>query len=83
MKSYFKEMMSDQEGQFSSKRFVTVGAFMLLAVAFLVDVFMEIDLPEYVWDDMMYVVAAGIGFTATERFTKKKEEKKKEENPPL
>jgi hypothetical protein len=32
---------------------------------------------------MMYVVAAGIGFTATERFTKKKEEKKEEETPPL
>ena len=75
-------MMSDQEGQFSSKRFVTVGAFILLAVAFLADVFIEIDLPEYVWDDMMYVVAAGIGFTATERFTRKIE-KKEEENPPL
>jgi positive regulator of sigma E activity len=82
MKSYFKEMMSDQEGQFSSKRFVTVGAFILLAVAFLADVFIEINLPEYVWDDMMYVVAAGIGFTATERFTRKIE-KKEEENPPL
>ena len=82
MKSYLKEMMSDQEGQFSSKRFVTVGAFILLAVAFLADVFIEIDLPEYVWDDMMYVVAAGIGFTATERFTRKIE-KKEEENPPL
>lgn len=75
-------MMSDQEGQFSSKRFVTVGAFILLAVAFLADVFIEINLPEYVWDDMMYVVAAGIGFTATERFTRKIE-KKEEENPPL
>ena len=82
MESYFKEMMSDQEGQFSSKRFVTVGAFLLLSVAFLVDVFMEIEIPEYVWDDMMYVVAAGIGFTATERFTRKIE-KKEEENPPL
>ena len=82
MKSYFKEMMSDQEGQFSSKRFVTVGAFILLAVAFLADVFIEINLPEYVWDDMMYVVAAGIGFTATERFTRKIE-KKEDENPPL
>lgn len=75
-------MMSDQEGQFSSKRFVTVGAFILLAVAFLADVFIEINLPEYVWDDMMYVVAAGIGFTATERFTRKIE-KKEDENPPL
>jgi hypothetical protein len=31
----------------------------------------------------MYVVAAGIGFTASERFTKKIERKKEEENPPL
>jgi RsiW-degrading membrane proteinase PrsW (M82 family) len=76
-------MMRDQDGQFSSKRFVTVGAFLLLSVAFLVDVFIDIDLPEYVWDDMMYVVAAGIGFTASERFTKIIERKKEEENPPL
>ena len=72
MKSYFKEMMSDQDGQFSSKRFVTVGAFILLAVAFLADVFIEIDLPEYVWDDMMYIVILGVGFTASERFSTKK-----------
>jgi hypothetical protein len=83
MIEYFKEMMRDQDGQFSSKRFVTVGAFLLLSVAFLVDVFMEIDIPEYVWDDMMYVVAAGIGFTASERFTKIVERKKEEESPPL
>ena len=44
---------------------------------------MEIDIPEYVWDDMMYVVAAGIGFTASERFTKVMERKKEEETPPL
>jgi RsiW-degrading membrane proteinase PrsW (M82 family) len=44
---------------------------------------MEIDIPEYVWDNMMYVVAAGIGFTASERFTKVMERKKEEENPPL
>jgi hypothetical protein len=29
------------------------------------------------------VVAAGIGFTASERFTKIVERKKEEENPPL
>ena len=46
MIEYFKEMMRDQDGQFSSKRFVTVGAFLLLSVAFLVDVFMEIEIPE-------------------------------------
>jgi len=72
MKNYLKQMMRDTEGNFSSKRFVTVGAFLLLSVAFLVDVFIDIDLPEYVWDDMMYIVILGVGFTASERFSTKK-----------
>lgn len=75
MKKLFKEMMSDQDGNLSSKRFITVGAFILLSFAFLVDVFINVELPEYVWDDMMYIVAVGVGFTASERFaTKKKDE---------
>lgn len=72
MKNYLKQMMRDTEGNFSSKRFITVGAFLLLSVAFLVDVFIDIDLPEYVWDDMMYIVILGVGFTASERFSTKK-----------
>jgi hypothetical protein len=72
MKNYLKQMMRDTEGNFSSKRFVTVGAFLLLSVAFLVDVFIDINLPEYVWDDMMYIVILGVGFTASERFSTKK-----------
>lgn len=83
MIKYIKEMMKDQEGNFSSKRFITVGAFLLLSVAFLVNIFIEIQLPEYVWDDMMYIVILGVGFTASERFTNLVERKKEEENPPL
>ena len=71
MKGFFKKMLSDVDGQTSSKRFITLVAFSLLATAFICNIFFEIPLQEFVFDGMMYLVAAGLGFTTLEKFSKK------------
>lgn len=55
----------------SSKRFITFSAFMLCAVAFLSELFLNKAVSQTTFDAMMYIVIAGLGFTASEKFTKK------------
>ena len=71
LNSFVKKLLSDVDGQTSSKRFITLIAFVLLAIAFLCNIFLEIKLQEFVFDGMMYLVAAGLGFTTLEKFSKK------------
>lgn len=69
--SFFTKLLSDIDGQTSSKRFITLIAFVLLAIAFISNIFFEIPLQEFIFDGMMYLVAAGLGFTTLEKFSKK------------
>jgi hypothetical protein len=57
----------------SSKRVITVLAFCLCAIGFLADLFWDKKVEEYVFEGMMYIAIAGLGFTASERFTKRKD----------
>jgi len=58
-------------GSVSSKRVVTLLAFVLCAVAFLTELYTEYSVSVHTLDSMMYIVIAGLGFTASEKFTKK------------
>ena len=71
VKDFFHRLLSDVDGQTSSKRFITLIAFVLLAIAFISNIFFEIPLQEFIFDGMMYLVAAGLGFTTLEKFSKK------------
>ena len=68
---YLKKMLSDVDGQASSKRFITLVAFSLLATAFVANIFAEIPLQEFVFDGMMYLVCVGLGVTCAEKFSRK------------
>lgn len=57
-------------GTISSKRVVTLLAFVLCAVAFLSELFLDYKVGTATFDSMMYIVIAGLGFTASEKFTK-------------
>ena len=59
------------DGSWSSKRVVTLLAFVLCAIAFLADVFWDKKISQGLYDGMMYIVIAGLGFTASEKFTSK------------
>jgi len=58
-------------GTISSKRTVTLLAFLLCALAFICELIYGLDVKRETFDSMMYIVIAGLGFTASEKFTKK------------
>jgi hypothetical protein len=65
-------MLSDgTDENISSKRVVTLLAFMLCAVAFVANLFWNFDIKDSIFEGMMYIAIAGLGFTASEKFTKK------------
>jgi hypothetical protein len=65
-----KDMLSSGS-KISSKRVVTFLSFLLLAVAFIADLFFDFSINENVYDGMYYITLGGLGFTASEKFSKK------------
>lgn len=57
----------------SSKRFITLIAFLLCSIAFVSELYTNYKVSKETFDSMMYIVIAGLGFTASEKFTKKEE----------
>jgi hypothetical protein len=55
----------------SSKRVITFLAFTLLATGFIAEMFFEKKVNPTTYEYMMYIVLGGLGFTASEKFTKK------------
>lgn len=70
--AHLKSMLTDghDESAISSKRVVTFLAFLLCAMGFLVDLFSNFTVTQTLYDSMMWIVIAGLGFTASEKFAK-------------
>ena len=65
-------MLADSvDGSVSSKRVVTFLAFILCAVGFIANLFWGYKIDEFIYNSMMYVVIAGLGFTGLEKFAPK------------
>lgn len=58
-------------GSVSSKRVITFLAFILVSVSYIADQFFGYTAKEALFESMMYIVVAGLGFTLTEKFAKK------------
>jgi hypothetical protein len=72
MQQFIYQMLGDgTEGCVSSKRVVTFLAFILCSIAFIAELFWNYKVSTATLDAMMYIVIAGLGFTASERFAKK------------
>lgn len=71
MKEFIKQMLGGMDGDVSSKRVITFVAFLLVSIAFLSNIFLDIPLKDFVYEGMLYLVAAGMGITALEKFSKK------------
>ena len=70
--SWLSSMLQDgDDHSVSSKRVITVVAFVLCSIAFLVDLFTDMRADPKLFDSMMYIVIAGLGFTASEKFIKR------------
>jgi hypothetical protein len=64
-------MLSDGiDGTISSKRTVTILAFLMCSGGFIASI-CGYNVDSKLFDSMMYIVIAGLGFTASEKFTKK------------
>ena len=71
--NWVSSMLSDgHNGSISSKRVITFLSFLICAFALIADVFGYKVTPS-LFDSMIYLVIAGLGFTASEKFAKKEE----------
>ena len=70
--SFLVRMLSgESESNPSSKRVITFLAFLLVALAFFAELFFEKKVSAQTFDAITYIVLGGLGFTASEKFTKK------------
>jgi multisubunit Na+/H+ antiporter MnhF subunit len=66
-------MLSDSDnGSVSSKRVIAISAFLLCAMGYICNMFWGYNVVQFMYDSMMYIVIAGIGGAALEKFTPKK-----------
>ena len=73
MINFFKSMLSDgHNSSWSSKRVITFSAFILCSIAFIASIFFDKIVSENLFDSMMVIVIAGLGFTASEKFSSNK-----------
>ena len=79
MKKFVTEMFSSN-GKVSSKRVVTLLAFLTMTIGFIVDLFSNYTVSENIYTSMEFIVIAGLGFTASERFGKSKKEDNEEQS---
>jgi len=71
--NWFHSMLTDgTDNGISSKRAISVAAFLLCAAGFVGDLIWDKKVDPNVYEAMMYIVVAGLGFTASEKFSKSK-----------
>jgi len=75
MSLLIKMLSGEGENNPSSKRVITFLAFLLLATGFIAEMFFERKVNHSTYETMMYIVIGGLGFTASEKFTKKENTK--------
>lgn len=74
MKQFFIKMLSNG-GSISSKRVIMLASFILLGIAFILDLFFDVKVSDKLVDVMEMLVISGFGGTVLEKFTGNKNEK--------
>jgi hypothetical protein len=69
--NWFKSMLTDESGAVSSKRVITLLCFILCAAAFISNTWFSQKIDAGLFNSLMYIVIAGLGFTASEKFAAK------------
>lgn len=70
---FLGQVFSDHKGKGSLKRVIVLGAFGLMAVAFVADLTGHTTITQFLYDSMMYIVIAGLGLSLGENLRRKKE----------
>ena len=69
---WLKSMLSDGvDGSISSKRVTTFVAMVLCSTGFIANLFWGLKVDQNIYNSMMYIVVAGLGFSASEKFAPK------------
>jgi hypothetical protein len=71
MKWYHSMLTDGTDEGISSKRIVTLLAFLLCSIAFFGNLFFNLTIDSTLYEGMMWIAISGLGFTASEKFTKK------------
>lgn len=71
---YIKGMLADGHGNPSSKRIIATLFAVLLAVAFVANLFYGYKIDDNILDAVMVITVAGLGITGIEKFAPKKSE---------
>lgn len=69
------------DGKISSKRIVTLAAFLMMAIGFIANLFWKFEVAANIYTSMEYIVLGGLGFTASEQFSTKKTTPETTEEP--
>ena len=69
MKNFLNKMLSDKDGQTSSKRIITICAFILILIGFFSNLYFNYAVEEFIFQSIMCIVLFGLGATASEKFT--------------
>ena len=70
-KTFFEKVLCDVDGQPSSKRLVTLVAFVLISAAFITNLIIEVPLKRYMFEGMLWLTGAGIGSATVEKFSRR------------
>ena len=71
MQFLVRMLSGESETNPSSKRVITFMAFVLIVIGFIAELFFEKKVSPQTFDAITYIVLGGLGFTASEKFTKK------------
>lgn len=71
MKRFFKKLFSAGD-EVSSKRFIGFIAFLLIVFSFVLSLFKEVFVPEYIFEGMLFIVLGAFLGGTIEKFSKKK-----------
>ncbi len=70
--NWFRGMLADGVDQsVSSKRVVTLLAFLFCSIAFFANMFFDKKIDEFIYETMAYIAMAGLGVTVVEKFSPK------------
>ena len=68
MKRFCKAMLASG-GEVSSKRVVTVICLLFMLIAFTSNLFFDYAVEQHMFESLQWIVMAGLGFTASEKFS--------------
>ncbi len=68
LKTYISQVLQDNKGAYSSKRFVTLLCVALMSAAFIANLTCGYTVDKFMYESVMYIVIAGLGFSGAEKF---------------